>query len=259
MVLIDSHCHLTSPPLAADVGAVLERARVAGVTRCLTVGTDAADNAAAVQIAENFPEVFAAVGIHPHEAGKASAVDMGGLAELYDHPRVVAAGEMGLDYYYDLSDRPRQRRVLAEQLEQARRAGKPVVIHCRKAFEDTVAVLKECQCVDTPVVFHCFGGSPEQFAVLDRHGWRASFTGSVTFRNAAGLREILRRYPADRLMLETDAPYLTPEPMRKVKPNEPAYLVHVAACLAALRGLPIEELAAQTTANAEAFFRLPTA
>jgi TatD DNase family protein len=257
MILIDSHCHLTSEPLASEVGAVIERAVAAGVTRMITVGVDAGDNAAAIRLAEQHAGVYAAVGIHPHEAAKATADDVARLAELYAHPRVVAAGEIGLDYHYEFSDRATQKRVFAEQLELARRAGMPVVIHSRKAFEDTVAILRECQCADTPVVFHCFGGSAEQFAVLDRFGWRASFTGSVTFKNARPLQELVRHYPGDRIMLETDAPYLTPEPIRRVKPNEPGYLTHVAEFLARLRGVSIDELAAQTAANTEAFFNLP--
>lgn len=257
MRLIDSHCHLTSAPLAADVEGVLERARRAGVDRLITIGTDAADDAAAVALAQRLAGVYAAVGIHPHEAAQASADDLAQVAGLYAHTRVVAAGEIGLDYHYDFADRPTQKRVFAAQLELARRAEMPVVIHCREAFEDTVAILRECRCVDTPVVFHCFGGSADQFALLDRFGWQASFTGSVTFKNARPLQELVRRYPADRLILETDAPYLTPEPIRRVRPNEPAFLIHVADFLAELRAIPLDELAAQATANTTLFFDLP--
>lgn len=257
MALIDSHCHLTSDPLCDDVPGVLTRAREAGVTAAITVGTDADDARDAIALAEQHDAVFCAIGVHPHEAAKADDATFAAIREMYAHPRVVAAGEMGLDYHYDFSDRPSQHRAFERQIAMAREADLPIVIHSRKALEDTVAILRAGGCEGRPVVFHCFGGSAEQFAVLDRFGWRGSFTGSVTFKNARAMHELLRAYPADRLMIETDSPYLTPEPIRNVKPNEPAYVRHIAEFLATLRGEDPAELADRITQNTIAFFGLP--
>jgi TatD DNase family protein len=257
LALIDSHCHLTYSPLSDDVAAVMARARAAGVTAAITIGTDAEDARAAVDLAAEHQGVFAAIGVHPHEAGKATEGSFATILELYGRQKVVAAGEMGLDYHYVFSDRASQRRVFEQQISMALSADLPIVIHSRKAFEDTVAVLRAGGCEGRPVVFHCFGGSAEEFAVLDRFGWRGSFTGSVTFKNARAMQALVREYPADRLMIETDSPYLTPEPIRSFKPNEPAYVRLVGEFLATLRGVDARTLAEQMTRNTIAFFRLP--
>ena len=168
--------------------------------------------------------------------------------------RVVALGEMGLDYHYDFSDRASQRRVFAEQLELAEEMGLPAVVHCREAFEDVLGIWRERGREDGGVVFHCFsGGCDEARAVLDGGGW-ISFTGTITFRNAGELQEVARYVPLERILLETDCPYLSPEPKRNVKPNEPALLVHTAEKLAELRGVPVEEIAQATVANSRSFF-----
>ena len=254
--LIDTHAHLTSDALAGDVQGVLERAARAGVTRVITIGTDLADSRRAVELAETQAGVFASVGIHPHEAAKASAQDYSALEALLAHPKVVAIGEIGLDYHYDFSDRASQHEVFRRQLEIARRFERPLVIHCREAVADAVDWLKSAGFEGRPVVFHCFTGTADEARLIADHGWRISFTGIVTYRKSEALQALARSYPADQLMLETDAPYLSPEPVRKIRPNEPALLRHTADFLAHLRGVSVEEIARQTTRNAVSFFHL---
>lgn len=257
MALIDSHVHLTDSGLVDQVGQVLARAVAAGVERAITIGLSAADSAAALAVAERFPrQVWATIGIHPHEAGKAVEADFEQLAELTRHPSAVAVGEIGLDYHYDFAPRPVQQQVFARQLELAKGCDLPVVVHSREALPDTVRLLLEGGMSGWPVVFHCYSGSADELKILDEHGWWASFTGVVTFKNAHALKEMARTYPAEKLMIETDAPYLAPVPHRG-QPNEPAHLVHTARCLAELRAVEYEALAARMTANTEQFFRLP--
>jgi TatD DNase family protein len=254
--LVDTHAHLTMKPLAADLPGVLGRAAEAGVTRVLTVGTDVADARRAVALAETCANVSAIVGIHPHEADKVPAGAYPALRELLGRPKVAAVGEIGLDYHYDFADRASQREVFQAQLEIAGDFDLPVVVHCREAVADAVAILRERGFAGRRVVFHCFTGSADEAQLLAEHGWRISFTGIVTFRQSAGLQAIARDYPADRLMVETDAPYLSPEPVRKIRPNEPAFVRYTAEFLARLRGEPLDQFIAQTTRNAAAFFGL---
>ncbi|MFH0980980.1 MAG: TatD family hydrolase [Planctomycetota bacterium] len=255
--LVDTHAHLTSAALVGDVPGVLARAGQVGVSRVITVGTDVADTRRAVELAEAYPGVWATAGIHPHEAAKAGADAPGEFRELLKHPRTVAIGEIGLDYHYDFSDRASQRALFAAQLDVAADCDLPLVIHCREAVADTVAALHERGFDGRRVVFHCFTGTADEAGLLADHGWRISFTGIVTFRQSSVLQGIAKDYPAEQLMLETDAPYLSPEPVRKVRPNEPAFLRHTAEFLARLRGRPVDTLMHQTTRSAEAFFRLP--
>ncbi len=255
MHLIDTHCHLTSRELAGSADAVTERAVMAGVRRMITVGTDAADSQAALRLARRRPELRMAAGIHPHEAAKAAPADLEVLRGIWSAPECVAAGELGLDYHYDFSPRDVQRDWLARQLDAALPTGLPLIVHSREAHCDVVAALLRHGYGGRRVVFHCFGGTADEAAEIASHGWRISFTGVVTFRKARDLQAIAAAYPAEHLMLETDAPYLSPEPVRHVRPNEPAHLVHTAAFVARLRGADPEALAAQTAANAEAFFR----
>lgn len=256
MPLVDTHCHLTSNALAGQLTEVRSRASSAGIAGIITVGTDARDSGLAVAAADLLDGVYAAVGIHPHEAGKIRPDDFRILKELRHHPDVVAWGEIGLDYHYDFADRKAQQRAFASQLELAAAAELPVIIHCREAFADTLAILDEQQYAGRKVVFHCFTGTRSDADVIAARGWRLSFTGIVTFKNNRELQELATAYPLDLLMLETDSPYLAPEPCRHVKPNEPAMLVHTAAFLARLKGLALEELAERTTANAGQFFGL---
>lgn len=257
MGLIDSHAHLTDESLLPQVEAVLARAAEAGVERIISVATDVPDALAALSLADRFPDrVYAAIGFHPHQAGRVTDEALAELTRLLDHPRVVGFGEMGLDYHYDFSDRPSQHRVFRAELELAVARDLPVIIHSREAFADTVGVLLEAGMAGRPVVFHCFSGTAEEAVILARHGWRASFTGVVTFRNASALQEIARTYPADQLMIETDCPYLSPVPVRGTRPNEPAFLAHTARFLANLREIDYESFVDQTRRNTVEFFKL---
>lgn len=252
--LIDTHAHLTFDALAGDVPGVLERCAQADVARVLTVGTDVADSRRAIALAEQYDNVSAVVGIHPHEAAKTSAGACDELRELLSHPEVVAIGEVGLDYHYDFSDRTSQHALFKAQLELAGDSDLPLVMHCREAIVDAVVILHERGFDGRRVVFHCFTGTADEAKCLADHGWRISFTGVVTFGKSEVLQTIARNYPADQLMLETDAPYLSPEPVRNIRPNEPAHVRYTAEFLARLRGEPPDQFIAQTTLNAEAFF-----
>jgi TatD DNase family protein len=256
MELVDTHCHLTFDELAGQVEPLLDRARESGVRRCVTVGVTPEDGLGCVELAAKHEGVFAAAGIHPHEAGRFAGADLSALAELFAHPRLVAAGEMGLDYHYDFSDHQSQRRVFEAQLEICTRTDLPLVIHSRQAAEDTVKILLDAGFGGRAVVFHCFTGTAAEAGRIRDHGWRLSFTGVLTFKNAGAVRDVARDYPLEQLMLETDSPYLSPEPVRSVRPNEPAHLVHTLRFLAELRGQHPEELAEYTTRNAVEFFGL---
>lgn len=257
MGLIDSHAHLTFPALAERLDAVLARCADAGVDHVITIGTQLSDARAAVALSARFPSrISAAVGIHPHEADDAADAAVAGVLDLLDRRCVVALGEVGLDYHYDLSDRAAQRRVLAAQLAGGADHDVPLIIHCRDAFDDAVAMLGDHGFAGRPVVFHCFTGSADDAARLAEHGWRISFTGIVTFRRSVGLQAIAKSYPADRIMIETDAPYLSPEPVRGQRPNEPSLLVHTARFLADLRGVGYAAFVEETSMNTRAFFRL---
>ncbi len=260
MSLVDTHAHLTFPELVAHVDEVLKRCELAGVTRIVTVGTDLADARRAVDLAERFSgRVFAAVGVHPHEADKVTDDDLNAIAKLWTHPCIVAAGEMGLDYHYDFADRSRQRDVFARQLNLASDRRLPIVIHAREAMDDTIAILTDHGFTNQRVVFHCFTGSADDAARIAEHGWRTSFTGIVTFKGSTVLQAIAKSYPADKLMVETDSPYLSPVPVRNKRPNEPAHVAHVARFLSELRGVSFETLAEQTTRNATDFYGLDRA
>ncbi len=257
MQLIDSHAHLTSKALSAQVDGVMRRAHDAGVSHVITIGCDASDAEACVRLANSRSDVYCSIGVHPHEAGKVADGDMDRLARLTDDASVVAIGELGLDYHYDFSDRASQMKVLDLQLSWAAKLDYPLVVHCREAYDDTEAALVEHGFEDRPVVFHCFTGTEDEARRIASNGWRISFTGIVTFKNSTELQAIARAYPDEHLMLETDSPYLSPTPVRHVRPNEPAHVAHTAQFLAKLRGVSIEELAALTSANTRAFFGLP--
>jgi TatD DNase family protein len=220
------------------------------------VGMDLDDGQDCLRLCEEYPDcVRAVIGFHPHEAMKVTDDGLAAMNELLDHPSVVGFGEMGLDYHYDFSPPEVQQRVFARQLAMASKRDLPVVIHSREAFEDTARLLIHHGFARRPVVFHCFTGSAEEAGIAAGHGWRVSFTGIVTFRNSRWLQEIARDYPADQLMIETDSPYLSPEPVRSKRPNEPAFLVHTARFLAELRGIPFGRLAEQTSRNTLEFYR----
>lgn len=254
--MIDSHCHLTYAPLLDQIDAVLARARAAGVTECVTVGTSLEDTGKAISLAAAHKGVHPTAGVHPHEAGKVGGPWAAELETRAREPAVVAVGETGLDYHYDFADRAAQRRVFEAELEIAARVGKPVIIHCREAHADVLAVLSAFPHPQR-VVFHCFTGTRgEAGEILDRGHW-ISLTGVVTFKKSDKLREVARLIPADRLMVETDSPYLSPEPVRRVQPNEPSHVVHVARAVAAARGIDCDALERLTDENARRFFNLP--
>jgi TatD DNase family protein len=239
--VIDTHAHLD---MLEDTAGAVERAREVGVTRILTIGTRDA-----IELADRFENVHAVVGFHPHEAGEDH--DLAELRELLRHPKAVAVGEIGLDYFRDYAPHDRQQRLFAAQLDVARETGKPVVIHTRAADEDTVAALRE---FDGTVVLHCFSSPHVLPVALERH-WYVSFAGNVTYKNATDLRLAAAQVPDDRLLAETDCPYLAPQPVRG-KTNEPAYVVHTLDTLAQVRRADAQELAARIDSNASACFGL---
>jgi TatD DNase family protein len=255
--VIDSHTHLEfcEPPDADLVAAAAE----AGVHRLLTVGTDGASCRAALQAAEDFPQVYAAIGRHPNQAAGFDDADLAELEALAAHPRCIAIGETGLDYYRPRDARavptaPRedQDRAFRAQLDLARRLGKPVVIHTRAAEDDTLAILSE-HAAEQPVTLHCFSMPDRLQECLEHPTWRISFAGNLTYPKANELREAAVRVPADRLLVETDAPFLSPQPVRG-KPNQPAYVAHTAQALAVERRVSYAELESAIESNAAALF-----
>ncbi len=258
MELIDTHCHLTFDELAADVEAVLARSEEAGVTGWITVGTDTQQSRKAIELANEFENMYAAVGIHPHDAKDATAETMVELKELAQNEKVVAIGETGLDFHYNYSPHQDQKRVFAAQLKVAEEFNLPVIVHCREAFDETMEILEQSGSGVKRVVFHCFSGSAQQAKIVLDKGFHISFTGVVTFKNAEKTRDAVKIVPLDSLMLETDCPYMSPEPMRKQKINEPALMIHTAAFLAELKGMDLADFAEVVTATSKAFFSLPS-
>ena len=299
MSLVDTHCHLDDAKFDEDRAAVIERARAAGVERMVAIGTGHGppDLAVAVRLAEQHAFMYATVGIHPHDASKATEESFANLKELLAHPKVVAMGEIGLDYHYDFSPRDVQRSVFARQLAIAAEAGKPIVIHTREAWDDTMSMLRDfgaagtslggagcqpaadCQSAQgggllrggrrvgpappakrsepggSPVlpfggILHCFTGDETQAREAVELGFHLAFGGVLTFPSAESVRQAARITPEDRLLLETDSPYLAPLPHRG-KRNEPAFVAEVARRMAELRGCSIEQIEAATTRNFE--------
>jgi len=257
MELIDTHCHLTFEQLADDVEAVVARSVAAGVTGWLTVGTDPRQNRKAVELAEKFENMYAAVGIHPHDAKDVTAETLTELKELAQNEKVVALGETGLDFHYNFSNQSDQKRAFTAQLTIAKELNLPVIIHCREAFDETMEILDRHGRGLRGVVFHCFSGTAEQAKIVLDYGFYISFTGVVTFKNAGATRRAAKIVPTDRLMLETDCPYMSPEPMRKQKINEPALMIHTARYLAELKQMDLTDFANAVTATSKSFFDLP--
>ncbi len=252
-LLVDSHCHLDFPELSGDADGILERARTAGVGHLLTIGTKITKFDGVLAMAERFENVSCSVGIHPHEAGVEPAMDVGKLMDFAKHPKVVAFGETGLDFYYEHSPRADQERSFRVHIDAAREADLPIIIHTRDADPETAVILDE-EMSKGPFtgVIHCFSSGPELAAKVLELGFYISFSGIVTFKKAEELREVAKTVPLDRILVETDSPYLAPVPHRG-KTNEPAFVAHTAALVADLKGVSRDELAMQTTAN---FFRL---
>jgi TatD DNase family protein len=249
--LIDSHCHLDSAEFHDDRDAAIERALAAGVEHMLAIGTGDGppDLEAGLRLAEKHPAFYATVGIHPHDAAKAGPDDFKHLGDLLSHPKVLAVGEIGLDYHYDFSPREVQKATFIEQMGIAAQAGKPIVIHTREAWEDTLALIERHW---TPHglggIMHCFSGGPEEARRALDLGFYLSFGGILTFPKALAVQEAAKSAPRDRILIETDAPYLAPVPKRG-KRNEPALIVHTARKLAELRGESYEEVCAATSEN----------
>jgi TatD DNase family protein len=257
MNLIDTHSHLTFNHLTDNVDEILQRSREAGVTSWITVGTDPEQNVKVVELAEKYDNLYAAVGIHPHEAKDVTTDTMIHLIKLAEHPKVVAIGETGLDYHYDHSPRDDQKSVFTNHLQIASELKLPVIIHSREAFDDTIEIVDEFTSKIEKNVFHCFTGTAEQAQAIIDKGYYISFTGAVTFKNAKNVRESAKLVPLEKMMIETDCPYMSPEPMRKQRINEPALLVHTAKFLAELKNVHLEEFADITTSTAQAFFDIP--
>lgn len=253
--MIDSHCHLTYEQLASQLDAVLARAAAVGVDRMLTIGTSIADARRAVTLCQTQPRIRCAIGIHPHHSAEATDDDLIALAELEPEDGVLALGEMGLDYHYDFSPRPRQKQVFIAQLELAKKRGRPIVIHCREAIDDCMQILRDFPGI--PADFHCFTGTKSEARRILDAGYLIGLTGVVTYKRSDELREIATFIPADRLLVETDAPYLAPEPHRRQRVNEPALVIHAAALIAKLRGQSRPDFDQMTTRNTEEFFRWP--
>ncbi|MCB4768306.1 TatD family hydrolase [Ancylobacter sp. Lp-2] len=252
-MIVDSHCHLDFPDFASELDAVVERARAAGVGRMVTIGTRVRRSGEVRAIAERFHDVFCSVGTHPHNAGEERDVTLPELLAAADHPKVVAIGEAGLDYHYDTAPRDDQMAGFRLHIAAARQTGLPLVIHAREADDDVAQVLeKEYAKGAFSFVLHCFTAGAELARRAVAIGGYVSFSGILTFKSGAPLREIAATLPAERLLVETDAPYLAPNPWRG-KRNEPSYVVETARILAEARGIAPEALAELTTEN---FFRL---
>jgi TatD DNase family protein len=247
-MLIDSHCHLDDKQFDPDRDTVTPRALEAGVERMMAIGTGEGppDLEAALRLARQHSFIYATVGVHPHDAAKATPETFAALEALADDTKVLAIGEIGLDYHYDFSPRDVQRDVFIQQLKLAGRAGKPIVIHTREAWDDTLLVLREHW--SGGGIIHCFSGGPEEARQALDLGFHLSFGGVLTFPKADALREAARLTPEDRLLVETDAPYLAPVPKRG-KRNEPAFIVETARRLAEVRGVAPERIAEVTTEN----------
>jgi TatD DNase family protein len=256
-MLFDSHAHVDGPEFDPDRAEVLARARAAGVQRMIVIGAVGEPSSAerSVALAETDPDIWATVATHPHDVEKMTDEWWAVHERLAPHPRVVAIGETGLDYYYDHSPREAQKVAFARFIELARKVGKPVVCHIRDAHDDARAILKEGRAGELGCVIHCFTGTPEDAAAYAELGYYVSFSGIVTYKTAQPLRDAVPLVPRDRLLIETDCPYLAPIPKRG-KRNEPGFIVHTAEVIARCAGMSYEDLAEQTARNACRVFRI---
>ena len=260
MIFVDSHCHIDGEAFDADRDEVMRRAKEAGVAAMLTIGTGNPHDGEienAVKIAGQYENVFAAVGVHPHDARLYTDAAENHLIELTKNEKVIAWGEIGLDFYYDHSPRDVQLDVFRRQIGIARKLDLPIIIHSRDADNETVEVLtEECSQDDfRGGIMHCFGGTAQMAQALMNIGFLISFAGNITFKKAENLRESARVVPLDKLLIETDCPFLAPIPVRG-KRNEPAFIFHTARFLADLHGIKVEELANRTTDNFTGFFKI---
>lgn len=256
MFLVDSHCHLDYPDFAEEGAAgIVDRAALAGVGCCLTICTKLAEFPGVLKLAERDPRVFCTVGTHPHHAAEAGEVDVSSaeLAALTRHPRVVGIGETGLDYYYSHSPAAEQQKVFSAHIAAAVQTGLPLIVHTRDADADTIRLMHDVGGGKARGVMHCFSGGMDLARKSLDLGFYISFSGIVTFKKADALRDVAKFVPSDRILVETDSPYLAPVPHRG-KRNEPAFVVHTASVVAELRGISLEKLAGETTRNFFALF-----
>lgn len=255
MILFDTHAHLDNADYNSDRDEMIQRARQAGVAHIVNVGFNLATSRESLKLAEIYDLIYAAVGIHPHDAAEAGPGYMDELEKMAAHPKVVAIGEMGLDYYRDLSPRPVQRKVFTAQMALAKKLQKPIIIHDRDAHGDLMEILRKDKLGPAGGVMHCYSGSWEMARECLAMGFYISIAGPVTFSNAAKLKDVAAKVPQDRLLIETDAPYLTPVPYRGRR-NESAYVIYTAVEVARLRGMETEDLAKMCTENGRRLFRI---
>ncbi len=255
--LIDTHAHLDMSPLGSDLDAVIGRAREAGVTGIITIGIDPSSSIKGVEIARNYPDVYATVGVHPHDADRTQDGDLEMLRELSRNECVVAWGEIGLDFAKEYSSKESQERIFRRQLGLAAGLNLPVIIHARNAHERVMEILLAEGFQGSKVVFHCFAGDVKMAERVLESGFFISVTGIVTFPKADALRKMIASVPLERLLLETDCPFLSPVPYRG-KTNEPSRLVYIAKAVAEVKGVDYQEVARCTTENERAFFALPS-
>ncbi len=253
--MIDSHCHLADTQFTNDLDAVLRNAKDAGVQQMITIADSLPEAERCIELAEAHPHIFATVGVHPHHAKDWKKGDGEKIKEMVSgSQKVRAIGEIGLDYYYNHSPKSTQRAVFLEQLTLSREVGLPVVVHCREAVEDVCAIIREVEPLQ--MVLHCCTEKYEDIAELLDRGYLLSFTGIATYPKSTAIQNTIKECPLSQMMIETDSPYLAPIPHRG-KRNEPAFVTEVAKCIAKIKELKIEEVAAQTTKNAIQFFGLP--
>jgi TatD DNase family protein len=253
--MIDSHCHLTDARLQSQLAGVLTRAAAAGISRMITIGTTLPDDEAAIALCGKLSNVRCAIGVHPNYTHESDPNDLPKLRDLQKDPSVVALGEMGLDYFHHFAPRVGQMEFFEFQLDLAREVNRPVVIHSREATDDTLAVMRAFPSVRA--VFHCFTGTPDEARKILDAGYLLGFTGAITYKKNDALREAVALTPLDRMLIETDAPYLAPEPKRSQKTNEPALVIHIAETAARVKGITIDELERLTTQNTAKFFGWP--
>jgi len=256
-VLIDSHAHIQGKEYAREVETVVERARAAGVEKIIAVGGagDMSSNTEAIGLADSFLNIYATVGMHPHDAKDVGVDELRALRDLTAHPKVIAVGETGLDYYYNHSPHDVQRRVFTHFIHMARETALPIVVHERGAAEEAAELLHSEGAGELRGVIHCFTGDYEAARAYLDLGFYLSFTGIITFKNAEPLRDVVRKMPLERMLVETDSPYLTPVPHRG-KRNEPAYVRFVAEAMAGIKGIALEDVAQRTTRNVQDLFKI---
>ncbi len=254
-MLFDTHAHLDDEQYAEEQQAVIERAQQAGVGLIVNVGYNVESARQTVELTQQYDFIYGAVGMHPHDAKDLNEQSLAALREMAGQPRIVAVGEIGLDYYYDLSPRETQQQVFREMIRLAKELRKPIIIHDRDAHEDTWRIVQEEQAAEVGGIFHCYSGSWPWAQEIIKQGFSIALGGTVTFKNARKVVEVAQEIPLESLLLETDCPYLAPVPYRG-KRNEPAFVAEVAKAIATLRGMTVEELAAITTANGKRVFAI---